>query len=37
MQECVENPNMPQEGKDLLINTTPMNYIGNTIEQAKNI
>jgi len=37
MQEFVENLDMPQEGKDLLINMTPMNYIGNAIEQAKNI
>ena len=37
MQEFVKNLDMPQEGKDLLINMTPMNYIGNAIEQAKNI
>ena len=37
MQEFVENLDMPQEGKDLLINMTPMNYIGNAIEQTKNI
>jgi len=37
MREFVENLDMPQEGKDLLINMTPMNYIGNAIEQAKNI
>jgi len=34
MQEFVENLDMPQEGKDLLINMTPMNYIGNAIEQT---
>lgn len=37
IQAFVENLDMPQEGKDLLINMTPMNYIGNAIEQAKNI
>jgi len=37
MQEFVENLDMPQEGKELLINMTPMNYIGNAIEQTKNI
>jgi len=37
MQEFVENLDMPQEGKDLLINMTPMNYIGNAVEQAKKI
>jgi len=37
MQEFVENLDMPQEGKDLLINMTPMNYIGNAIEQTKKI
>jgi adenylosuccinate lyase len=37
MQAFVENLDMPQEGKDLLINMTPMNYIGNAIEQTKKI
>ncbi len=37
MQEFVKNLDMPQEGKDLLINMTPMNYIGSAVEQAKNI
>jgi len=37
MQAFVENLDMPQEGKDLLINMTPMNYIGNAIQQTKNI
>lgn len=37
MQEFVKNLDMPQEGKDLLIDMTPMNYIGNAIEQTKNI
>jgi adenylosuccinate lyase len=37
MQDFVNNLDMPQEGKDLLINMTPMNYIGNAIEQTKNI
>ena len=37
MQDFVNNLDMPQEGKDLLINMTPMNYIGNAVEQTKNI
>ena len=37
MQAFVENLDMPQEGKDLLINMTPMNYIGNAVEQTKKI
>jgi len=37
MSEFVENLDMPQEGKDLLINMTPMNYIGNAVEQARKI
>ena len=37
MQEFVNNLDMPQEGKDLLINMTPMNYIGNAVQQAKDI
>lgn len=37
MREFVENLDMPQEGKDLLINMTPMNYIGNAVEQARKI
>ncbi|HEY9201538.1 MAG TPA: adenylosuccinate lyase [Gammaproteobacteria bacterium] len=37
MREFVENLDMPQEGKELLINMTPMNYIGNAIEQARKI
>ena len=37
MQEFVENLDMPQEGKDLLINMTPMNYIGNAVEQTRKI
>ncbi len=37
IQEFVKNLDMPQEGKDLLINMTPMNYIGNAIEQTQKI
>jgi len=37
MREFVENLDMPQEGKDLLINMTPMNYIGNAVAQVKKI
>ena len=37
MQDFVNNLDMPQEGKDLLLNMTPMNYIGNAVEQTKNI
>ncbi len=37
MQEFVKNLDMPQEAKDLLMDMTPMNYIGNAIEQSRNI
>jgi len=37
MQDFVNSLDMPQEGKDLLLNMTPMNYIGNAIEQTNNI
>jgi len=37
MQAFVKNLDMPQEGKDLLMNMTPMNYIGNAVEQTKKI
>jgi len=37
MRKFVENLDMPQEGKDLLIDMTPMNYIGNAVEQARKI
>ena len=37
MKDFVENLDMPQEGKDLLINMTPMNYIGNAVAQTKKI
>ena len=37
MQDFVNNLDMPQEGKDLLLNMTPMNYIGNAVTQSKNI
>jgi len=37
MQDFVNSLDMPQEGKDLLLNMTPMNYIGNAIEQTNNL
>jgi adenylosuccinate lyase len=37
IRDFVNGLDMPQQGKDLLLNTTPMNYIGNAIEQAKDI
>jgi len=37
MQAFVEKLDIPQEAKDTLLAMTPMNYIGNAIEQAKNI
>jgi len=37
MQAFVQDLDMPQEGKELLMEMTPMNYIGNAIEQAKSI
>ncbi len=37
MQEFVQNLDMPQEAKDLLMEMTPMNYIGNAVEQTKKI
>ena len=37
MQAFVETLDIPREAKDILLAMTPMNYIGNAIEQAKNI
>ncbi|MDH5570658.1 MAG: adenylosuccinate lyase, partial [Gammaproteobacteria bacterium] len=37
MRAFVETLEMPQEAKDILLAMTPANYIGNAIEQAKNI
>ncbi|RDH86140.1 MAG: adenylosuccinate lyase [endosymbiont of Galathealinum brachiosum] len=37
MQEFVQNLDMPQEAKDLLMDMTPMNYIGNAVEQTNKI
>ncbi|MCW9004177.1 MAG: adenylosuccinate lyase [Gammaproteobacteria bacterium] len=37
MQAFVETLDMPQEAKDILLAMTPANYIGNAVEQAKNI
>ena len=37
MQEFVSKLDIPQEAKDRLMAMTPANYIGNAIEQAKNI
>ncbi len=37
MQEFVQNLDMPQEAKDLLMEMTPMNYIGNAVEQTKKL
>lgn len=37
MRAFVEKLNIPKEAKDILLAMTPMNYIGNAIEQAKNI
>ena len=37
MQEFVQKLEIPQEAKDHLMAMTPMNYIGNAVEQTKNI
>jgi len=37
MQAFVQKLDIPQEAKDLLMAMTPMNYIGNAVEQTKNI
>jgi len=37
MQEFVQKLEIPQEAKDHLMTMTPMNYIGNAVEQTKNI
>ncbi len=37
MQEFVSGLDIPDEAKQLLMSMTPHNYIGNAIEQAKNI
>jgi adenylosuccinate lyase len=37
MQEFVQKLEIPQDAKDLLMAMTPMNYIGNAVEQTKNI
>lgn len=37
MQEFVQNLEIPQQAKDQLMAMTPMNYIGNAVEQTKNI
>jgi len=37
MQEFVQKLEIPQEAKDQLMAMTPMNYIGNAVEQTKNI
>ncbi|VAW57915.1 Adenylosuccinate lyase @ SAICAR lyase [hydrothermal vent metagenome] len=37
MQEFVQTLDMPQEGKDVLMAMTPMNYIGNAVEQTRAI
>ena len=37
MQEFVETLAIPAEAKQLLVDLTPATYIGNAIEQAKNI
>lgn len=37
MQAFVEKLDIPQDAKDTLLAMTPMNYIGNAVEQAKNI
>ncbi len=37
LQVFINNLDIPQEAKDTLLQMTPANYIGNAIEQAKNI
>jgi len=37
MQAFVQKLEIPQEAKDLLMAMTPMNYIGNAVEQTKDI
>jgi len=37
MQAFVQNLAIPQQAKDQLMKMTPMNYIGNAVEQTKNI
>ncbi|VAW68707.1 Adenylosuccinate lyase @ SAICAR lyase [hydrothermal vent metagenome] len=37
MQTFVQSLDMPQEGKDVLMAMTPMNYIGNAIKQTRDI
>ncbi len=37
MQEFVQSLDIPEEAKAQLMEMTPMNYIGNAVEQAKNI
>ena len=37
MQAFVQKLEIPQEAKDVLMAMTPMNYIGNAVEQTKNI
>ncbi len=37
MQDFVQGLDIPQEAKDRLMTMTPMNYIGNAIEQTKKI
>jgi len=37
MQAFVQNLDIPQAAKDQLMEMTPMNYIGNAVEQTKNI
>jgi len=37
MQAFVQTLDMPQEGKDVLMAMTPMNYIGNAVEQTRKI
>ncbi len=37
LQVFINNLDIPQEAKDTLLKITPANYIGNAIEQAKNI
>jgi len=37
MQEFVETLDIPAEAKQILVDMTPATYIGNAVEQAKNI
>ncbi len=37
MSEFIDTLDIPQEAKDNLLQMTPANYIGNAVEQAKNI